>query len=104
MKIQEYKYKIRMTQRDGTVEVLSLQKSLDLWDGLWLGISWPHCTIEIINREKHKVIYEIVCHEPEQMPYYIVEQLLDGVPEHKAIPKKTLVTIGELIEYHKKSI
>lgn len=100
MKILEYKYKIRLTMMtDGSEIEYSLENFL-----LDFGIygadaeEFGNYKFDLINRESKKVIYSDLLKDGDRPPYYIVSRLLDGIPEERAIPKKTITTLGELLK------
>lgn len=101
MKIQEYKYKIRLTMM---TEPLVLEYSLEdfVTNYGWASFNeFPFCNFELISREKGRVIYSEIIKSGERAPTYIARALLDGASEERAIPKKTLATIGEMLKAKK---
>lgn len=99
MKIVEYRYKILMTGSSTYPDKeYSLQDFIEEYS-LWYTEDLYPCKIEILNREKHKIVYSQIFKDGDRAPSYIMNSLLEGVPEHKAIPKNTMTTFGDIIRF-----
>jgi hypothetical protein len=99
MRILEYKYKIRLTMMsDGAVLEYSLEDFLSNFCGFMPIEEFASCNFGLFSREKRKAIYSEVFKDGDRPQLYIVSRLLGGIPEDKAISKKTLTTIGEILK------
>lgn len=104
MKILEYRYKLRMTTlSNNAVTEMSLDEFIENYGwSLSYGEEIEGYKAEVINRDSKKVVYSDTIKDGSSGPLnYVLRKLMNGVPEEKAIPRKTLANIGEILKSKK---